>query len=116
PTTNGEILIFDALLGSFITPPNPDEVQGTNLGNGVPVFDNQVQRELFFNTLVAGDYITINEDNGEITFNVHPAATVVADIPARDALVPYIGQQVFVNDTGNGENAFYIWTGAQWVV
>ena len=40
---------------------------------------------------------------------------VVADITARDALTPLIGDQAYVLDSGQGEWTLYIWDGSQWV-
>ena len=41
-------------------------------------------------------------------------ATVVADITARNALSPTIGDMVFVIDTGNGEYGFFVYSGGAW--
>ena len=40
--------------------------------------------------------------------------TVVADITARNALSPTIGDMVFVIDTGNGEYGFFVYSGGAW--
>lgn len=40
--------------------------------------------------------------------------TVVADLVARDALYPLIGDQAHVINAGNNEWAIYIWDGSQW--
>lgn len=40
---------------------------------------------------------------------------VVADITARNALTPLIGDQAYVLDSGQGEWTLYIWDGSQWV-
>lgn len=42
------------------------------------------------------------------------ATTVVANIMARDALHPLVGDQTHVIDAGNGEWAIYLWTGSEW--
>jgi len=42
------------------------------------------------------------------------ATTVVADITARNALHPLVGDQAYVIDAGNGEWAIYVWDGSQW--
>ena len=39
------------------------------------------------------------------------ATTVVADIAARNALSPSVGDMVYVIDNGNGEYAFYVYSG-----
>ena len=118
PTSNGEILFFDAKLGSFIPPfGTGDNTQGINQGTGVPVFDNQVDQDLFFNTLKEGNFITITESGGEITISSTPATTLlVPTIAARDALTGVTsGTQVFVQDTGQGEHAMYLWTGSEYI-
>lgn len=40
--------------------------------------------------------------------------SVVADIAARDALYPLVGDQAYVIDDGNGEWALFLWDGSQW--
>ena len=40
--------------------------------------------------------------------------TVVADIAARDALYPLVGDQAYVIDDGNGEWALFMWNGSAW--
>jgi hypothetical protein len=40
--------------------------------------------------------------------------TVVADITARDALYPLVGDQAYVIDAGNGEWAVFVFDGSQW--
>ena len=40
--------------------------------------------------------------------------SVVADIAARDALYPLVGDQAYVIDDGNGEWALFLWNGGQW--
>ena len=42
------------------------------------------------------------------------ATTVVADIAARNALSPSVGDMVYVIDNGNGEYAFYVYSGGAW--
>ena len=42
------------------------------------------------------------------------ATTVVANIMARDALHPLVGDQTHVIDAGEGEWAIYLWTGSEW--
>tara|TARA_A100001011_G_scaffold398573_1_gene503523 strand:- start:731 stop:2707 length:1977 start_codon:yes stop_codon:yes gene_type:complete len=42
------------------------------------------------------------------------ATTVVADITARNALSPSVGDMVYVIDNGNGEYAFYVYSGGAW--
>lgn len=42
------------------------------------------------------------------------ATTVVADIAARDALYPLVGDQAYVIDDGNGEWALFMWNGSEW--
>ena len=42
------------------------------------------------------------------------ATTVVANMAARDALYPLIGDQVYVIDDGNGEWAMFLYDGASW--
>ena len=42
------------------------------------------------------------------------STTVVADITARNALYPLIGDQAYVIDDGNGEWALFVWNGAAW--
>ena len=39
---------------------------------------------------------------------------VVADIAARDALYPLVGDQAYVIDDGNGEWALFLWDGSAW--
>jgi hypothetical protein len=41
--------------------------------------------------------------------------TVVADIPSRDALNPFIGDQVMVLDKGNGEWELYLYDGSVYI-
>ena len=40
--------------------------------------------------------------------------TVVNDIAARNALSPSVGDMVYVIDAGNGEYAFYVYSGGAW--
>ena len=40
--------------------------------------------------------------------------TVVNDIAARNALSPSVGDMVYVIDSGNGEYAFYVYSGGSW--
>ena len=40
--------------------------------------------------------------------------TVVADIAARNALSPTVGDMVYVIDAGNTEYAFYVYSGGAW--
>ena len=40
--------------------------------------------------------------------------TVVADITARNALSPTVGDMVFVIDTGNSEYGFFVYSGGAW--
>jgi len=40
--------------------------------------------------------------------------TVVADIAARDALYPLVGDQAYVIDDANGEWALFLWDGSAW--
>ena len=40
---------------------------------------------------------------------------MVADIPARDALSPFIGDQVMVLDKGNGEWELYLYDGSVYI-
>jgi hypothetical protein len=40
--------------------------------------------------------------------------TVVADIAARDALYPLVGDQAYVIDDANGEWALFMWNGSGW--
>jgi len=40
--------------------------------------------------------------------------TVVADIAARNALYPLVGDQAYVIDDGNGEWSLFLWDGGQW--
>ena len=40
--------------------------------------------------------------------------TVVNDIAARNALSPSVGDMVYVIDAGNGEYAFYVYSGGSW--
>lgn len=42
------------------------------------------------------------------------ATTVVADIEARDALYPLVGDQAYVIDDGNGEWAMFMYNGSVW--
>lgn len=42
------------------------------------------------------------------------ATSVVADIAARDALFPLVGDQAYVIDDGNGEWALFMWNGSGW--
>lgn len=70
PVSNGQVLIFDAALGSFVPEP----------------IDN--------------------------------VSVVATDISERDALASSLGEgaTVFVKDTGQGESAFYLWDGSQFVL
>lgn len=43
------------------------------------------------------------------------SVTVVADISARNALTPDVGDQAHVLDKGNGEWALFLWDGSAWV-
>ena len=42
--------------------------------------------------------------------------TVVADLTARDALYPLVGDQAYVIDAGNGEWGTYLWNGSAWEI
>ena len=42
------------------------------------------------------------------------STTVVADITARNALSPSVGDLAYVIDNGNGEYAFYVYSGGAW--
>jgi hypothetical protein len=42
------------------------------------------------------------------------STTVVANIAARDALYPLVGDQAYVINDGNGEWALFVWNGAAW--
>ena len=42
------------------------------------------------------------------------STTVVADIAARNALSPSVGDLAYVIDNGNGEYAFYVYSGGAW--
>jgi hypothetical protein len=42
------------------------------------------------------------------------STTVVADITARNALSPSVGDLAYVIDNGNGEYAFYVYSGGTW--
>ena len=42
--------------------------------------------------------------------------TVVADITARNALSPTVGDTVFVINVGNGEYGFYVYSGGAWKI
>lgn len=47
--------------------------------------------------------------------NTSPQIRVVPDIATRNALSPlYVGDMAFVQDTGEGEYALYLWDGTQW--
>lgn len=43
-------------------------------------------------------------------------STVVVDLAARDNLVPGLGDQAYVLDTGEGEWALYLWDSEDWVI
>jgi hypothetical protein len=42
------------------------------------------------------------------------ATSVVADITARDALLPLVGDQAYVIDDGDGEWGMYLYDGSNW--
>jgi hypothetical protein len=116
--TNAQTLIWDASLGSFVSPVLQDQetVSGFNLGNGLNVFENQVGTQLQFNTFSGEGGIVLSKIGNEIV--IRGGTTVVADLGARDSLIPdlVVGQQVFVTDTGQGEYALYLWSGSGFVL
>ena len=72
-----------------------------------------------------GEFLTtagvISGQNGRYALGLYieqglraSATTVVANIMARDALHPLVGDQTYVIDAGNGEWAIYLWDGSAW--
>lgn len=43
-------------------------------------------------------------------------STVVTNLAARDSLVPGLGDQAYVLDTGEGEWSLFLWDGSNWVI
>lgn len=121
PLTNGNVLVYDATLGSYVNNDSENLVQASNIGNGLPVFKEKDGLELKFNTLAEGTNIILTESGGEIIISASlpsgtsSIVTIANTIEDRNALIPslQIGEQVFVNDTGEGENALYLWNGSE---
>jgi len=116
PLTNGQVLVFDAQLGSFVNQPSSSLFSASNLGNGVNVFAAQQGTDFEFNSLTAGPNVQIENVNGNIQISANVSAQNnilrVADIPSRNALQNLAdGALVFVNDTGtgSGQYALYMW-------
>ncbi len=83
--------------------------------DGGPMTLRDVQGQ-FFN-----DAGVISGQNGRYALGLYieqglrsSKTTMVATIPARDALHPLPGDQAHVIDAGNGEWAIYLWDGASW--
>src|SRR5882672_5642961 len=82
-------------------------------------FTNIPASQLVNQNLEAGTNIFLSTDiNGKTIISASPtsASTIqlVADIPARDALLPTPGQEVYVIDTGYSEWGLYMWDGSTW--
>ncbi len=116
PLTNGQVLVYDAQLGSFINSPGSELFTATNLGTGQHVFHGKVGSDFQFDSLVAGANVQISETTpGNITIsaNVRGAGVVqvVADIATRDSLIPTLpdGALVFVQHDLDNEYSMYMW-------
>jgi len=117
PLTNGQVLVYNAQLGSFVNQPGSELFTASNLGTGVPVFGEKQGSDFEFNTLTAGAGIDITKDSqGNITIsgNTSGAAAVlmVGTIAERNALTGLSnGTLVFVQNTGTGSSSYalYMW-------
>jgi hypothetical protein len=74
---------------------------------------------------VAGQFFSdagvISGQNGRYALGLYieqglrsTSTTVVADIAARNALYPLVGDQAYVINDGNGEWALFVWDGGAW--
>jgi hypothetical protein len=124
PLTNGQVLVYNAQLGSFINQPGSELFTASNLGTGIPVFAEKQGSDFEFNSLIAGPNVQLANVDGNIQISATGSTTsssilVVNNIADRNALTVPDGTLVFVKDTGTGtmEYAFYMWsaTASAWV-
>ncbi len=82
--------------------------------------NNHTQIDTFINTKAMPNGITPLDSSGRVSstylppFNVQ-SVTIVANIPARDALTPSQGDFVKVLNAGGGITKSYYWDGTTWV-
>ena len=85
------------------------------------IFTNFGPNVLLTQPLQPGQTLVYDPDIGSFVNENNSAASgsviVVADIPSRDALSPTlgIGALVYVQDTGSGQYALYMWNGSAFI-
>jgi hypothetical protein len=115
PDTTGQEYVFDYVSGTLnFTGTIPSGITAT-IGSGVVgVATDSVYIEVYH-------YIGTTLDTSIAAIGESSKTSVVADITARDALVPNVGDIAHVLDAsgdpanaGTGEFADYLWTGSAW--